>query len=455
MENATDFLSFETSASRQRTEPGWVQHAIWWHVYPLGFVGAEPKAGLGSECHRILRLVEWLDYAVELGISGILLGPIFSSFTHGYDTIDYFEIDSRLGNYADFLSLLHAAHEKGLRVILDGVFNHVGSRFPIFRRALDAAGDTPESKWFRRNCSADNVSLEEGYENFEGHPNLIALNHENPEVAAFVVSVMCHWLSTGIDGWRLDAAYAVPSEFWTDVLSRVRSAHPQAYFVGEVIHGDYTSTVQRGGLDSVTQYEVWKAIWSSINDRNFFELAWALNRHNTCLDSFVPMTFVGNHDVTRIASLIQDAPHLEHALVILLTIGGTPSIYYGDEQAFRGIKEHRVGGDDAIRPAFPKEGRGALSLYGWPIYRLHQQLIGLRRRNAWLQRAKTQTIHLGNPQFVYQSVSQSQRIVVALNLDDKPMTFSFSGVNNVLLGEAKIQHDSYLVVPPHRWAIVA
>jgi cyclomaltodextrinase len=228
--------------------------------------------------------------------------------------------------------------------------------------------------------------------------------------------------------------------------------YPQAYFVGEVIHGDYTSIVKRSGLDSVTQYEVWKAIWSSINDRNFFELAWALNRHNACLDGFVPMTFVGNHDVTRIASQIQDARHLDHALVILLTIGGTPSIYYGDEQAFRGIKEHKVGGDDAIRPTFPEEGRAALAPCGWPVYRLHQQLIGLRRRNAWLHGAKTQVIQLTNAHFAYQSGWQNQRIVVALNLDDKPMTFSFSGV---LLGEATLRNDRPLVIPPHRWAILA
>jgi cyclomaltodextrinase / maltogenic alpha-amylase / neopullulanase len=451
MENLAELHSFE----KQRTVPSWVQHAIWWHVYPLGFLGAETIAEARSECHRIGRLVDWLDYLVELGASGILLGPIFSSFTHGYDTVDYFEIDPRLGNYADFLRLLKAAQDRGLRVILDGVFNHVSSRFPIFRRALDAGGDTSESRWFRRKLSADNFGLEAGYENFEGHPNLIALNHADPEVAAFVIRVMCHWLSTGIDGWRLDAAYAVPTEFWAEVLHRVRSIYPQAYFVGEVIHGDYTSIVKRGGLDSVTQYEVWKAIWSSINDRNFFELAWALKRHNACLDSFVPLTFVGNHDVSRIASQIQDARHLDHALVILLTIGGTPSIYYGDEQAFRGTKEHRVGGDDAIRPAFPEEGRAALAPDGWPIYRLHQQLIGLRRRNAWLYGAKTQVIQLGNAQFAYQSGWQNQRIVVALNMDDKPMTFSFSGVNNLLLGVGTIEHDSHVVIPPHRWAVFA
>jgi cyclomaltodextrinase len=147
------------------------------------------------------------------------------------------------------------------------------------------------------------------------------------------------------------------------------------------------------GVDAVTQYQLWKAIWSALNDRNFFELAWALQRHNSLLENFVPQTFVGNHDVTRIASQLADDRHLPHALVIFLTCGGTPSIYAGDEQAFRGIKEHRAGGDDAIRPAFPATPAD-LAPFGWQIYRLHQRLIGLRRRHPWLHRAQSRVVEL-------------------------------------------------------------
>ncbi|MDT0270938.1 alpha-amylase family glycosyl hydrolase, partial [Streptomyces sp. DSM 44915] len=168
-----------------------------------------------------------------------------------------------------------------------------------------------------------------------------------------------------------------------------------AWFVGEVIHGDYSATVRAATFDSVTQYELWKAIWSSLNDGNFHELDWALKRHNDFLATFVPLTFVGNHDVTRIASQLQNSAHLEHALVLLLTTGGTPSIYSGDESAYRGVKEERRGGDDAIRPEFstPPDDSDAI--------RLHQYLIGLRRRHPWLHTATTSPLLLTNTGYVY------------------------------------------------------
>ena len=169
---------------------------------------------------------------------------------------------------------------------------------------------------------------------------------------------MTHWLDRGADGWRLDAAYAVPPSFWAQVLPQVRERHPEAYVVGEVIHGDYARVVTESGIDAVTQYELWKAVWSSLNDGNLHELAHALGRHDGFLDTFVPLTFVGNHDVTRIASRLTDPRHLPHALAVLFTVGGTPSVYAGDEQAFTGVKEDRAGGDDAVRPPFPETPAG-------------------------------------------------------------------------------------------------
>ena len=316
--------------------------------------GRAGPAATAPVTHRLGQLTSWLDYAVDLGASGLALGPVFASQTHGYDTTDHFRIDPRLGDEGDFAGLVEAAHARGLRVLLDGVFNHVGRGFPAFQRVLEQGPDAPEASWFRLTWPAGGSrARSRSTARSRATAALVALNHDEPAVADYVAGVMNHWLDAGADGWRLDAAYAVPAAFWAQVVPRVRAGHPGAYLVGEVIHGDYPAFVAESGLDSVTQYELWKAIWSGLNDHNLFELGHALGRHNGFLETFAPLTFVGNHDVTRLASRLEDDRHLAHALAVLLTVGGTPAIYYGDEQAFRGIKEERAGGDDEIRPAIP------------------------------------------------------------------------------------------------------
>lgn len=440
--------------------PNWINHAIWWQVYPLGFTGAEAKAERHTAItHRLDHLASWLDYAVQLGASGIALGPIFSSMTHGYDTIDHFRIDPRLGDDSDFDALIAAVRRRGLRLILDGVFNHVGRDFPAFQEVLAKGPQAPRASWFRLSWPAGYApEAEPNYATFEGHRELVALNHDECAVKDYVTEAMRFWLDRGADGWRLDAAYAVPPGFWADVLPRVRSGHPDAYFFGEVIHGDYSAFVRESGLDAVTQYELWKGIWSSLNDRNFFELASALDRHNHFLDHFVPLTFVGNHDVTRLASRLLEERHLPHALAILFTCGGTPSIYSGDEQAFRGIKENRTGGDDAIRPVFPVKPE-ALAPFGWSTYRLHQRLIGLRRQNAWLHQARTKIVHLNNRQLTYEARNGEHQLLVALNLDDAPGVQPAPNMCQVIAGCGDLGQvgtgESWIRLPAHGWAVLS
>jgi cyclomaltodextrinase / maltogenic alpha-amylase / neopullulanase len=422
------------------SEPAWVQHAIWWQVYPLGFVGAFPaNPPPTADEHRLRRIVDWLDHAVELGASGIALGPVFASRTHGYDTTDHYRIDPRLGDDADFDHLIAEAHQRGLRVLLDGVFNHV-------------ATDFAQTSWFRKRGN--------DFDTFEGHGELIALDHDNPDVVAYTVDVMTHWLARGADGWRLDAAYAIPDRFWAQVLPRVRRAFGDAWFVGEVLHGDYSARVREADFDSATQYELWKAIWSSLNDANFHELDWALVRHNEFLDDFVPMTFVGNHDVTRIASRLDNTRHLEHALVILLTTGGTPSVYAGDESGYLGVKEERVGGDDAVRPEFNAPLMGVDEL-GHDVFRLHQYLIGLRRRHPWLHTARTSPLRLANTQYVYATRNDADVLLVALNVDDGPLSLSLAelgfGAGQIVAGSGAPPESvvSGVEIEPHGWLIIA
>lgn len=431
--------------------PDWVRHAIWWHVYPLGFVGAFPSAQPPTAGeHRLTRIIDWLDHAVELGTSGIALGPVFASRTHGYDTTDHYRIDPRLGDDSDFDRLVSEAHRRGLRVLLDGVFNHVGTEFDRYRQATER-GDAQSARWFRGRPGR--------FHTFEGHGDLITLNHGNAEVVDYTADVMSHWLSRGADGWRLDAAYAVPESFWAQVLPRVRQAHPDAWFVAEVIHGDYSAFVDGSGVDSVTQYELWKATWSALNDGNFHELDWALQRHNDFLARFAPLTFVGNHDVTRIASRLERPEHLAHALVLLFTIGGVPSVYAGDEYGYRGVKEERVGGDDAVRPEFGSPPVDLDDTAGVAL-NLHQYLIGLRRRHPWLYQATTTAVALDNRRYVYETRAGDDALLVALNIDDSSMPLPVAALTGrqalVIAGTAAPPEEvvADAVVAPQGWLVL-
>jgi len=434
----------------------WADHAILWQVYPLGFTGAEPAAlpaGVPVR-HRLRHLEAWLDYAVELGCNGLLLGPVFAAQTHGYDTTDHFVIDARLGDDDDFDALVTAADQRGLRLILDGVFNHVGRGFPAFKAAVAGGPGAPAARWFRRTADGSDYAV------FEGHGQLVELDHDEPAVLSYVIEVMTHWLGRGAGGWRLDAAYAVPPSFWAKVVPAVREAFPGAWFLGEMIHGDYAAYAAEAGLDSITQYEVWKAVWSSLNDRNFYELDHALGRHNAFMDGELAQTFVGNHDVSRLATLLNDDRHFSHALAVLFCVGGVPSVYYGDEQGFRGRKEHREGGDDEIRPAFPASPADLLP-DGWRYYRLHQRLIGFRRRHPWLVRARTTAEHLEPSVLALRLRGEGDReqALLLLNAGDSEFRFAVDagGLSVAETADAKRGPavSEPLLVPAHSWTILA
>ncbi len=390
--------------------PDWVNHAIWWQVYPLGFAGAPIRTApdIGD---RFAHLERWLDYAVELGASGLLLGPIFASTTHGYDTEDFWKIDPRMGSEADFDRFVQSCHARGLRVVLDGVFNHVGSKHHMVADVAEKGSISEFSDFLQWEM----VTGKPEFSTFEGHGSLVQLRHDSDSVRDEITAVMKHWLARGADGWRLDAAYAVPSDFWAAVLPRVREKYPQAWFLGEVIHGDYGSIAKESTMDSITQYELWKAIWSSLVDRNYYELAASLERNNSFLLEELPLTFIGNHDVTRIASLTGPEGAVL-ALTVLMTVGGTPSIYYGDEHGYQGFKEERVGGDDDVRPRMPSTP-AELGPFGDPMLRVYRELISFRRRHPWLTRSQTAPVSLDNLAFTYDAVSEDGGSSVRVHLD--------------------------------------
>ena len=460
-------------------EPDWVRHAIAWHVFPLGAVGApalcppgdpddasSPAGAMAAE-HRLRRLIPWLDRLIELGCNVLVLGPVFHSMSHGYDTVDHMRLDPRLGTNEDLVALIEAAHARGVRVMLDGVFNHVGIDHPAFAALPQVGPDSRQASMFRLTWPGGPEAWTPGtapdYERFEGQDWLPELNHSCEAVADLVTEVMTHWCERGVDGWRLDAAYAVDPAFWTRVLPRVRRAHPEVYVVGEVIHGDYAAIVAASGMDSVTQYELWQAIWHSLADANFYELDWTLGRNAELLETFVPWTFVGNHDTTRIASQLPDARRLPHALALLMTLPGTPAVYYGDEDGLRAVKEDRLGGDDAIRPELPAspEDRPA-----GPVRALHQALIGARRRLPWLHDAEVEALHLDNtvlslrlrPRRPEGEGAKSPEAVLVLSLEESEVWLPAAGRSHVLASThdappPRPERDG-VVLPPLGWAVL-
>ena len=460
-------------------EPDWVRHAIAWHVFPLGAVGApalcppgdpddasSPAGAMAAE-HRLRRLIPWLDRLIELGCNVLVLGPVFHSMSHGYDTVDHMRLDPRLGTNEDLVALIEAARARGVRVMLDGVFNHVGINHPAFAALPQVGPDSRQASMFRLTWPGGPEAWTPGtapdYERFEGQDWLPELNHSCEAVADLVTEVMTHWCERGVDGWRLDAAYAVDPAFWTRVLPRVRRAHPGVYVVGEVIHGDYAAIVAASGMDSVTQYELWQAIWHSLADANFYELDWTLGRNAELLGTFVPWTFVGNHDTTRIASQLPDARRLPHALALLMTLPGTPAVYYGDEDGLRAVKEDRLGGDDAIRPELPAspEDRPA-----GPVRALHQALIGARRRLPWLHDAEVEALHLDNtvlslrlrPRRPEGEGAESPEAVLVLSLEESEVWLPAAGRSHVLASThdappPRPERDG-VVLPPLGWAVL-
>jgi len=398
----------------------WAAQTVFWHIYPLGFCGAplHPQAnGDASPAPRLRRLINWLDYAQSLGTNGLLLAPIFASQSHGYDSINQFQIDPRLGSDDDFAELVEQASARGLPIVLDGVFSHVGSEHPWLLESLVTGPDGPHGDLFDIDWHAEGGPRPRVW---EGHNSLVRLNHASHRAVEYVYNVMTHWLARGVAGWRLDAAYSVAPAFWMKVLPKVREQFPEAFFLGEIIHGDYPRFVTETDVDTVTQYELWKAIWSALKDTNFWELDAALTRHNGYLDTFIPQTFVDNHDVTRIASQVGSDKAIA-ALAILLTIGGIPSIYYGDEQGFTGVKGEGFGADDALRPEFPDVPPA--SYFSAEMFHLYCDLITLRRSRPWLANAKTTKVALTNPRITYlatardNTTDRADSLEVTINLD--------------------------------------
>ena len=431
----------------------WYDQSIIYQIYPLGYVGA-PSVNDGTTVHRILTIKEHIPHFKKLGINTIYFCPVFDSSTHGYDTADYSKIDCRLGTNEDFQSLCEELHKNNIRIILDGVFNHVGRDFFAFKDVQQNKYNSAYKDWFFINLDG-NSQYNDGfyYEGWEGHYELVKLNLDHPDVKNYLFDCIRQWISEfKIDGLRLDVAYMLNKNFMRELRQLTQSINPEFFLVGEMIHGDYNSIVNNEMCHSATNYECYKGIYSSLNEMNMFEISYSLNRQfgseNWCLYTGKNMvSFIDNHDVTRIASALTTPQHLNLAFGLLFTMPGIPCVYYGSEWGIEGSKDK---GDSDLRPAITKPVFNDLSQFV-------AKLSSIRTSNTTLAYGNLINIHVTNHQYVFERAHEGKRIIVMLNASDcnynLPIDLNLSTGKDLLTGK-RVTLSSPITLPPYSIQII-
>lgn len=429
----------------------WANESVFYQIYPIGFCGA-PLENDGQTVSRILKVKEWSDYLKEVGFNAIYFSPIFESDNHGYDTRDYRKIDCRLGTNEDFAEVCKDLHEKGIKVVLDGVFNHVGRGFWAFQDVLKNRESSKYKDWFYINFGQNNA-YNDGlyYEGWEGHYELVKLNLRNREVVEHLFACIKGWVEEfDIDGLRLDVAYMIDREFLRELRAYCNSLKPEFFLIGETIHGDYNQIVNDDMLHSCTNYECYKGVYSSLNSRNMFEIAHSLNRQFgpenwTIYKGKHLVSFVDNHDVTRLASILSDKRHLNAAYALIFAMPGIPCVYYGSEWGVEGRKED---GDASLRPCIEKPEANELTEF-------IKKLAEIRKDNKALAYGGYKNIVLTNLQLVFERYLEGETVYVGINIDDKDFHANFSWKNDAvdLLTGEEVDLSSGVNLPPFSVAI--
>ena len=374
----------------------------------------------GQPSHGILEMIDWIPHIKKLGMNAVYFSPVFSSSDHGYDTKDYQKIDERLGTNEDFKKMCDAMHEEGIQVILDGVFNHVGREFFAFEDVREKKWDSPYKDWFYINFDG-NSCYDDGfwYEGWEGHFELVKLNLANSAVVDYLLECVKGWIDEfDIDGLRLDVAYCLDRNFMKRLRSFCQELKPDFALIGEVLFGDYNQIVNDEMLHSCTNYECYKGIYSSFNSMNMFEIAHSLNRqygpeHWCIYRGKHLMSFVDNHDVTRIASILTNKNHLPLTYGLLLGMPGVPCIYYGSEWGEEGVKA--PDNDYALRPCFDAPKPNELTDF-------ISRLIEVRCASDALCNGSYRNVVITNHQLIFARRTETERILVAINASDSDFT---------------------------------
>lgn len=403
----------------------WAQQSIIYHIYPLGFCGAPHQNDFHSTpVERLGKIHTWIPHMKSLGINTLYLGPLFESTSHGYDTVDYFHVDRRLGTDDDLVSLVSELHAHGIKVVLDGVFNHVGRNFWALHHTRQDPHGSPYRNWFAgydpngRSPLGDPFS----YEAWEGHFELVKLNLGNPEVREHLLDAVDRWIDLfGIDGLRLDVAYCLDKEFLKELVDHCRLRRNDFWLLGEMIHGDYRMLLDTG-VDSVTNYECYKGLYSSHNDGNLFEIAYALNRQfgsGGLYRSCMLYNFADNHDVTRIGSMIRNPAHLHSLHCLLFTMPGIPSVYYGSEWGIKGLKEQ--GSDWSLRPSLDLDNDSTPTP---ELARTICTLSQIRKNTPAILHGDYTQLYVASEQLAFSRRTEDQEVVVLVNTSDREVPFS-------------------------------
>lgn len=391
----------------------WFEKSVLYHIYPLGLCGVRGRADDRKPVDRISKIAQWIPHIRDLGVDAIYLGPVFESDRHGYDARDYTKIDSRLGTNDDFKRLCEELHSQGMRVILDGVFNHVGRGFWAFQDVIQNRDSSRYQTWFNIDFGGDSP-YGDGlrYEGWEGHYELVKLNLRNNEVVEYIFSCIGGWVEEfDIDGLRLDVAYMLDRDFLRRLSEFARGLKPEFFLLGEMIHGDYNEIVRPGMLHSCTNYECYKGLYSSFNSMNMFEIGYSLNRQFgsenwTLYRGKHLVNFADNHDVNRLASTLVNEDHLPLLYGLMFAMPGIPCIYYGSEWGAAGEKQ---GGDDsALRPCFEEPIQNDLT-------RMISCFAECRHGNDALINGGYEQIALTNGQILFLRETAKERIFVAVN----------------------------------------
>lgn len=399
----------------------WAYESVFYQIYPLGFCGA-PFENDGVEKPRILKVIDWIGHIVKLGADAIYFSPVFESDTHGYNTRDYKKIDCRLGSNDDFVKVCEELHKEGIKVVLDGVFNHVGRGFWAFQDVLANRENSRYRDWFHIDFGG-NSNYNDGlwYEGWEGNYDLVKLNLRNEEVIQHIFDAVKFWIETfDIDGLRLDVAYCLDKDFLKRLRQFTDSLKEEFFIVGETLHGDYKQWANNEMCHSVTNYECYKGLYSSFNSMNMFEICHSLARQYgpeewTLYKGMHLLSFVDNHDVTRIASNLENEKHLPLIYALCFGMPGIPCVYYGSEW---GAKAHKSEGDPALRACFEEPVFGELAEW---IAKLAKAKKGSKALNYGNYR----NVLLTNHQCIFERACEDERILVVINASSEPYVAHF------------------------------